>query len=411
MAQVVRKAEGAHKMVKNSKGLWVKQTDTDSITVGGGGRGRGSGIPVFNSMHGHEEKSSAKTYDQRDDYKFEDNEDDIGPRKGQQSNRNRSSSRDRSRSRDRNRDRDRDRDRDRGKGRDRDRDSDRARGDEYRGHRDGDRDRNRSRSRDRHRHSRDHEGSVGRKRERDQFDDSKHDRKYRERSHDRDRNRDRKRDRDRSASQDDRRGRETKEDRVPADEEAEAAEEEEASIRVTAIQVVNRFHEVYSTDTLFAQDRIASLCALLAPSSSIRSLKTDAEYLAGSAAIGESFNKTLAAPVAVSKRVYIEPSGQDLAGADSVSYVMDLHRAGTAPGLGDKAKDTVLFYRVKGAEIASIWGTADSEKLAADSDLSRDRLLGSKAWKLVSQIVAKERGSLDEAGVHYHNYDHMEVWG
>lgn len=420
MAQVVRKAEGAHKMVKNSKGLWVKQTDTDSITVGGRGQGRGSGIPVFNSIPGHDEKPLGKTYDQRDDYRFEDNDDDIDPKKSHQSNRNRSSSRDR----------DTDRNRDRDRGRDRDSDRDRARD---RDHRNGGR--NRSRSRDRHRHSGDksdrredsykdkdrhgdHERSVGRKRDRDQYDDAKHDRKYRDRSYDRDHNRerekdrdrDRKRDRERSPSQDNRRGGE-RETESSKEAENDVDVEEAASICVTAIQVVNRFHEVYSTDTLFAQDRITSLCALLAPSSSIRSLKTGTEYLAGPAAIGESFNKTLAAPVAVSKRVYIEPTGQDLDGTGSVSYVMDLHRAGTAPGLGDKAKDTVLFYRVKGAEIMSIWGTVDSEKLAADSDLSKDRLLGSKAWKLVSQIVVKERGSLDEAGVHYHNYDHMEVWG
>jgi hypothetical protein len=423
MAQVVRKAEGAHKMVKNSKGLWVKQTDTGSTAVGGGGRGRGSGIPVFKSTSssGNEEQSIPKTYDQRNHYQFEDNEDDTDPRAGQQSSRtlrHRSYSRERSRSRDRDRKRDRDRDRD----------MDRFRDAGCRDHRDGRRDRDRSRSPDRYRSGEKsdrrqdsyretgrHGDHVSRKRDRNQYDDSNRDRKSRgesdDRDRERDRDRDRRRERERSRSPDYRRdadkGRNDDDDdedgRVPDD----SPDGEATPIHVTAIQVVNRFHEVYSTDTLFAKDRIASLCELLAPSSSIRSLKTDAEYLAGPAAIGESFNKTLAAPVSVSKRVYIEPTEEQ----GSVSYVVDLHRAGTAPGLGDKAKDTVLLYRVKDAEILSIWGTADSEKLAADADLSKERLLTSKAWKMVSQIISKERSSVDEAGLHYHNYDRMEVWG
>lgn len=167
---------------------------------------------------------------------------------------------------------------------------------------------------------------------------------------------------------------------------------------VTAVQVVNRFHEVYAKDTLFQQDRITAIAELFAEDARISSLKTDSQYLAGRAAIGESFQKTAASPVEVSKRIYIEPSAASASSSSaSCSYLLDLHRAGSAPGLGDKLKDAALLYRVQGSCITAIWGAA---------------LLASKSWRLAGDLIRREQPLDAQASqAHYHNYDQMETWG
>jgi len=186
---------------------------------------------------------------------------------------------------------------------------------------------------------------------------------------------------------------------------------------VTAVQVVNRFHEVYAKDTLFQQDRINAIAELFAEDARISSLKTGSQYLAGRAAIAESFQKTAASPVEVSKRIFVEPSTASStiassSSSTSCSYLLDLHRAGSAPGLGDKLKDAALLYRVQGPFITAIWGAADSERLAQDLQLSRELLLASRSWRLAADLIRREQ-PLDERAsqAHYHNYDQMETWG
>jgi hypothetical protein len=54
-AQVIKRTEGASKMVKNEKGLWVKVKDTSGNDVpnknSSGSRGRGGGISVLDSLN------------------------------------------------------------------------------------------------------------------------------------------------------------------------------------------------------------------------------------------------------------------------------------------------------------------------------------------------------------------------
>lgn len=191
--------------------------------------------------------------------------------------------------------------------------------------------------------------------------------------------------------------------------EEEGEVEETAVLEVTAVQVLNRFHEVYSRDTLFSADRVQSISELFSDSASICSLKSGAQFLTGRTAIAESFAKTSPAAVAVSKRVFVESSPSATTSLPRASFVFDLHRKGTSPGLGDKTKDGVLLYRVVGASIEQIWGAVDNERLAVDENLTEERLFQSKVWKLAGEIMQREVQPIGER--HYHNYDHMEVWG
>ena len=51
-AQVVKRAEGANKMVKNERGLWVKAKDVrnDEPSIGKPSRGRGGGVSVIDEL-------------------------------------------------------------------------------------------------------------------------------------------------------------------------------------------------------------------------------------------------------------------------------------------------------------------------------------------------------------------------
>jgi hypothetical protein len=208
------------------------------------------------------------------------------------------------------------------------------------------------------------------------------------------------------------------------------------------VQVINRFHEVFAHDTLFQSQRLGDIAQLFSPGAVIASLKTCAVHLTGVEAIKESFAKTTAAKVTISKRVYFEraaPTTLDadvpVAGGDGqdgedgeeveapprsagggggapVTFCLDFHRPGTAPGLGDKAKHTVLLYRCQAAHISHIYGMVDHEQLSAPEDMEKSQVLKSKVWALVRPIVLRDWEKLDEEGeAHFHNYDRMEVWG
>jgi hypothetical protein len=209
---------------------------------------------------------------------------------------------------------------------------------------------------------------------------------------------------------------------------------------ITAVQVINRFHEVFAHDTLFQSKRLGDIAQLFAPGAVVASLKTGAVHLTGSEAIKESFAKTTAAPVTISKRVYFERTPTAIAAGEAstgggsgnageegeevesphavathsvpVTYCLDFHRPGTAPGLGDKAKHTVLLYRCQAAHISHIYGMVDHEQLSAPEDMEKSQVLKSKVWALVRPIVLKDWEELDEKSeAHFHNYDRMEVWG
>lgn len=61
-AQVIKHAEGAHKMVKNEKGLWVKvkNTSLDKSEIPSSSRGRGGGVSVLGSLKTLENTSYEK---------------------------------------------------------------------------------------------------------------------------------------------------------------------------------------------------------------------------------------------------------------------------------------------------------------------------------------------------------------
>jgi hypothetical protein len=63
-AQVIKHAEGAHKMMKNDKGLWVKvkNVSSDKSEIPSSSRGRGGGISVLGSLKTLENASQRKNH-------------------------------------------------------------------------------------------------------------------------------------------------------------------------------------------------------------------------------------------------------------------------------------------------------------------------------------------------------------
>lgn len=410
-AQVVRRAEGANKMVKNERGLWVKAKELDDGFAGsatGTGRGRGGGIPVLGQQSTRTTSSETYRDYEPNNRQFADADDEDRYR----STGNRRRSRSRSRSPDRHRDhrnrRSRERDRE---GRDDRQDSRRS-------------NRSRSRSRDRSHRDRDYD----RKRRGDSRDrrrDDSRDRRSDHRRSTRSPSKERRGDSHRRQREDDR---EKDPEHVATRTDAEAGESEQASDEagndslpedflqsITAVQVINRFHEVFSNAKQSQSERLNDLAQLFAKEATISSLKTGTVYLTGQDAIKESFTKTTAAPCTISKRMYLEraaPTATASSVGSKVTFCLDFHRPGTAPGLGDKAKHSVLLYRCAGVHITHIYGMVDQEQLSAPEDMEKTQVMKSKVWGFVKAIVCKEWEDFDETlEAHFHNYDRMEVWG
>ena len=283
-AQVVRRTEGAKKMVKNEKGLWVKAKELEGTSSGGGGRGRGGGVSVFSDevtlkksfesdgSHAMGSQSSSRDREIQGDRTDERYRDRSRSREKSHRDRDRSDrdrdDRDRGGDKDRERssrdhDRERDRERERGGDRDRDRDGGAGRGRDYgdrdggsRSGRDSGGDYDRDRDRDRQRESglgreRDDRGRGGdRDRER-----GREDRERSSRDHHRDRERDRERERggDRDRDRDGGRGRDDKGTSKESKETSGSTRNRESHddmidnpFDFSAVQVANRFLEVYA---------------------------------------------------------------------------------------------------------------------------------------------------------------------
>jgi hypothetical protein len=360
-------------MVKNEQGLWVKAQSIamdkldDSKTVGKG-RGRG-GVPVF------QPKGADFSTSMSSDYHHKTKETNREDKARHSRSRSRSNSRnnrhrvrdmkDKDRYRDRSRDRDRDRDKDRKYNRSRSHsyssdDSRRRHSSSSRSiHRDSNRDkdrggRERERQRERHR-ERDDSRTRERYRDKDRYGSSSQD-KYRERdSHSG----------GRKGSSVGETGRHRDDDRNHRKEQCEknlriAIEdnEHEQTLRchITAVQVVNRFHELYAAKTTSPSTRLESLNEIFEENAVISSLKNvNNIYLSSRRAIVDSFAKTTAQEVTVSKRMFVNmdddndnAEGNCTKSAESpITFVLDFHRACTAPGLGDQAKATILLYQVR----------------------------------------------------------------
>lgn len=474
-AQVSRYAEGENKMVKNSKGLWVKakEIEPDDVRNEKKGMGRGNkGISVFAATSEgvyHDEAEIGARYNEKrnesrrddGDYSSKRKQNDDRHAESDEDSRHHTSRRreqDRSRSRDRSRQRDdsrdhrrykssrRNQDRDRSSSRDRDlhryrsssRDRDRRRKEDKK-YSDKRRSRSRSRSdsRDRRRHKKRHRADS------EERDSKRHDRDRNKRRNRHSRSRSPLQSSDSDDRHDDEHVRATKPQTNPTEErksrfEKSATNEPPLSqpvvsrevpvgltsevdteeIRITAVQVINRFHEVYQSSHAH---RLRDLRDLFHASISVSSLQNpDKVYLDGRDAVLIAFAKTVPMPTPVSKRIYFEATSKREDPNLEVTFVCDLHRPGTSPGLGDSQHDTFVLYECSGAQIVRIWGGNDASGCVQDEDLSMEGLLtkGQKNWQRVKNIVSKSvvfvdkgQSSWETTFCHYHNYDRMEVWG
>jgi hypothetical protein len=214
MAQYLKHAEGANKMVKNEKGLWVKAKTVENEPAKNEkkGMGRGGGISVVDKLlQDHKIKQTDRDIPAESSRQFEDpkeekdekpkrrspsSSEERTPRDKKKDNRTRDDSRERRRVNDRRRDSSRERKTGR-------KDRSRSRSPHYKRERSRDRDRRRSSSR-----RRDH-------RDRNDRDERKGERDKRSRSRDRDRDRDRRKHKDDYDSEDDRRDQRRKRSRTP----------------------------------------------------------------------------------------------------------------------------------------------------------------------------------------------------
>jgi hypothetical protein len=213
MAQYLKHAEGANKMVKNEKGLWVKAKTVDNEPQKNEkkGMGRGGGVSVMDKLlQDHKMKQTDRDIPAESSRQFEDPKEEKSEkskRRSPSSSEERTSRdkktdnriRDDSRERRRDNDRRRDSSRDRKTGR---KDRSRSRSPHYKRERSRDRDRDRRRSSSRRR---DHH------RDRNDRDERKGERDRRSRSRDRDR----RKHKDDYDSEDDRRDSPRKRSRTP----------------------------------------------------------------------------------------------------------------------------------------------------------------------------------------------------
>ena len=110
-AQVIKRAEGVNKMVKNETGLWfkVKSAHTDAVSATSSSRGRGGGVSVLDSLGSNSNSSYEKPHSEdegttrqsrgRSDDRFRDKSEDRCHSQRRKPARDRSRSRNRSRSR------------------------------------------------------------------------------------------------------------------------------------------------------------------------------------------------------------------------------------------------------------------------------------------------------------------------
>ncbi len=226
------------------------------------------------------------------------------------------------------------------------------------------------------------------------------------------------------------------------------AEDDDTFMRITAVQVINRFHEVYSAENN-SKTRLVDLRELFAPGVTIEALCPDEvvvqPVLTDRNALLMAFLKTHPTPTAVSKRVYIElpltwrKKGVTTAGDSAVAgdrdtadaeitFVCDFHRRGTMPALGDGHQGHILLYQVQAAAVTHIWGMEDTTQLSERDTLTFDEIqqaaLG-RIWSLVRDCVLShapvfqqvllrdehKNDTFETLFCHYHNYDQMEVWG
>eukprot|EP01035_Chromulina_nebulosa_P019283 gene19283-25142_t len=379
-SQVINRSSVPQKMIKNEKGLWVKVKDDSQLKP----MGRGKGISVLDELENSNsyEKDYADSEERSDKHDLEDSRS-SRKRSEERSHkhkdyRNRSNSRDRYRRRiDRSVSRER---YDRRHGRSHSRDNDRSR-------RKDSRDRYRKRDRSYSRDSRDNN--------RDRQNNSQEYKKSSSKVTNVEVHPD-------SANKDNDVTNDYKVD-IPKS----SSGEESFIPELSAIQIVNRFLEVYSNNKISSTNRLNEIMELFDKTCVIYSLKTSKVLLNNIETIKQSFSNTKPTSCIVSKRVFIESQFEK-----SITYSLDFHIPGNTPGLGDPAKDTILLYKCIRNKIVNIWGYVDSLKMASNKALTKRNVLESKVWPLVKGIVSNDFQLLDEDNCcHFHDYDDIETWG
>lgn len=163
-------------------------------------------------------------------------------------------------------------------------------------------------------------------------------------------------------------------------------------------------------------NRIDNIAELFAEDAVISSLKNGNVYLQGREKISKSFVSTKPREATVSKRVLIDAPNL-LHVPSKITFCIDMHCPQTSPGLGDVSRSTVLLYRCDKCSITNVWGMSDLENLSTRENLTFETFLSSAAWKVASDIISSDIDvaaivqTNDWGGIHFHNYDTMDVWG
>ena len=178
---------------------------------------------------------------------------------------------------------------------------------------------------------------------------------------------------------------------------------EEMSFTFNAIQIVNRFLEVYAIKQ--ETRRLEEIETLFAENASIFTLKNKNVLLNGRSSIINSFISTNKCSPTCTRRIFIEIAG-------GVSFCYDLYPVGKSPGLGNPEKGCILLYRCLDNVFTHIYGMADSDNFSSKQNISSDDIFTSAGWKLATEVIS----SIDTVGIdikdaHFHDYTNLEVWG
>jgi len=180
-------------------------------------------------------------------------------------------------------------------------------------------------------------------------------------------------------------------------------DDEESMFRFNAIQVVNRFLEVYIIQK--ETRRIEELETLFAEDASIYTLKTRKVLLNGRSNIVNSFINTNKCVPNCTRRVFIEIDR-------NVSYSYDLYPVGQSPGLGNPEKPCIVLYRCQNNVITSIYGMPDPDNLSSQKTISSENIFTSSGWNFAIDIIKSiDNIDINTKNAHFHDYTNVEVWG
>jgi hypothetical protein len=181
------------------------------------------------------------------------------------------------------------------------------------------------------------------------------------------------------------------------------------NISFNAVQLVNRFLEVFSEQHMPIDIRESLLSDVFNDDLCVCSLKTSKILMATKAALLASFGKTKFHTASSARRLVLT-FPQDSAYAP-VSYCFDLHTPLTSPGLGDPSKDSALLYRCEHSKLTHIWGGVDKELLASLETLTLARIQDSEVWRLALAVITKQDCAPAAQHMHFHDYTNIEVIG